>query len=188
MPEAKAKQKFYLGTGRRKTAVARVRIRDGNGVLEINDKPMEVYFPDILQQRPVRNPLEASDLVGKIDCFVNVQGGGISGQANSVTLAARMNALIDEAGTESVQKRLRAKLLVGMSAEFLHASLLQTIGVSLPHLDQTAHQALEAFRARTSPERIAASIERTVEADYHIDRKASVPLVIETWLDEVVGP
>src|SRR2546428_13620870 len=78
-----AKHGFYWGTGRRKTAVARVRIRDGNGVLEINDKPMEIYFPDILQQRPVRNPLEASDLVGKIDCFVNVQGGGISGQAGA---------------------------------------------------------------------------------------------------------
>ena len=77
---------YYWGTGRRKTAVARVRIREGDGKILINDRPMENYFPDILLQRPVRAPLEAADLLGKIDCHANVQGGGISGQAGAVCL------------------------------------------------------------------------------------------------------
>jgi small subunit ribosomal protein S9 len=81
-----AKHGYYWGTGRRKTAVARVRIREGTGKIEINHRAMEVYFPDILQQRAVHNPLEAGDLIGKIDCFANVKGGGIAGQAGAVML------------------------------------------------------------------------------------------------------
>ena len=77
---------YYWGTGRRKTAVARVRVREGDGKIMVNGREMAVYFPDILQQRSVRAPLEAADLAGKIDCFVNVQGGGISGQAGAVML------------------------------------------------------------------------------------------------------
>ena len=77
---------FYWGTGRRKTAIARVRIRDGNGQILINDRDMTNYFPDVLWQRPVRAPLEAGDLLGKIDCFANVKGGGVASQAGAVML------------------------------------------------------------------------------------------------------
>jgi small subunit ribosomal protein S9 len=77
---------FHWGTGRRKTAVARVRIREGNGQILINDRALENYFPDILQQRPVNAPLQAADLIGKLDCFANVKGGGISAQAGAVML------------------------------------------------------------------------------------------------------
>jgi len=78
--------KFYWGTGRRKTSVARVRIREGNGQIAINDRDLQNYFPDLLWQRPVRAPLEAAELLGKLDCFVNVKGGGISSQAGAVML------------------------------------------------------------------------------------------------------
>ena len=77
---------YHWGTGRRKTAVARVRIREGNGQLLVNDREMLNYFPDILWQLRVRAPLQAADLLGKLDCFVNVQGGGISSQAGAVQL------------------------------------------------------------------------------------------------------
>jgi small subunit ribosomal protein S9 len=81
-----AGQSFHWGTGRRKTAVARVRIREGNGQILINQRELSDFFPDVLLQRPVRAPLEAADLTGKIDCFANVKGGGVAGQAGAVML------------------------------------------------------------------------------------------------------
>ena len=82
---ATAKQ-YLWGTGRRKTAVARVRICEGDGKLMVNERDADNYFPDVLWQLRVRAPLQAADLVGKIDCFVNVKGGGISSQAGAVML------------------------------------------------------------------------------------------------------
>ena len=79
-------KEFTWGTGRRKTAVARVRIREGNGTIQVNERPLEDYFPDILWRNRVYAPLQAGDLVGKLDCFVNVQGCGISSQAGAVML------------------------------------------------------------------------------------------------------
>ena len=81
-----APKSYHWGTGRRKTAVARVRIREGNGQLLVNDREMGNYFPDILWQLRAQAPLQVADLLGKIDCFVNVQGGGISSQAGAVQL------------------------------------------------------------------------------------------------------
>jgi small subunit ribosomal protein S9 len=77
---------YSWGTGRRKTAVARVRVREGDGKFEINQRELENYFPDILWQIRVRAPLVASDLIGKLECHANVQGGGISSQAGAVML------------------------------------------------------------------------------------------------------
>ena len=57
-----------------------------SGQILINDRALENYFPDVLQQRPVNAPLQAADLLGKLDCFANVQGGGISSQAGAVML------------------------------------------------------------------------------------------------------
>jgi small subunit ribosomal protein S9 len=77
---------YYWGTGRRKTSVARVRICDGAGTIQINQRDLGDYFPDVLWQNRVRAPLEVSDLVGKMECHVNVKGGGISSQAGAVML------------------------------------------------------------------------------------------------------
>src|SRR5437867_3877692 len=79
-------KQYYWGTGRRKTAVARVRIRDGDGKVLINQRDMENYFPDVLWQIRVSAPLKAADLVGKLECHANVKGGGISSQAGAVML------------------------------------------------------------------------------------------------------
>ena len=77
---------YHWGTGRRKTAVARVRIRDGSGQFVVNHREMANYFPDVLWQLRVRAPLQAGDLIGKLDCFVNVKGSGVSSQAGAVQL------------------------------------------------------------------------------------------------------
>jgi small subunit ribosomal protein S9 len=77
---------YQWGTGRRKTAVARVRIREGDGKFLINKREIDAYFPDLRYQNSVRAPIKAAELVGKVDCLVNVKGGGMSGQAGAVLL------------------------------------------------------------------------------------------------------
>lgn len=72
------------GTGRRKTAVARVFLRDGNGNITINGKQTEEYFPQETLQFMVKQPLDVTDSLGRFDVLVNVRGGGPSGQAGAV--------------------------------------------------------------------------------------------------------
>ena len=73
-----------LGTGRRKTAVARVRIAPGTGKFVVNGRPFENYFPTETLRMVVNQPLVATALAGKLDIRVNVQGGGPNGQAGAV--------------------------------------------------------------------------------------------------------
>jgi small subunit ribosomal protein S9 len=77
---------FCWGTGRRKSAIARVRIRPGKGKIQVNGKKMENYFPDIQDQNDVRSPLTCTDTVSRYDIFVKVHGGGIAGQAGAARL------------------------------------------------------------------------------------------------------
>ncbi|HHY36354.1 MAG TPA: 30S ribosomal protein S9 [Firmicutes bacterium] len=74
----------YMGTGRRKTSVARVRLVAGSGNIIVNGEPVEEYFPTPVQQTIVRQPLEATNTAGKYDVLVKVEGGGMSGQAGAV--------------------------------------------------------------------------------------------------------
>jgi len=74
----------YYGTGRRKNAVARVRLLPGVGKFLINDRSLEEYFPLKTLQRLVVQPLEKTNTIDKYDVVVNVEGGGISGQAGAV--------------------------------------------------------------------------------------------------------
>jgi len=74
----------FNGTGRRKNAVARVIVRPGAGKILINDRPYEDYFPREVWKLQVRQPLEATSLSGRYDVWVNVAGGGLSGQAGAV--------------------------------------------------------------------------------------------------------
>ena len=84
MPENKTD--CFLGTGRRKTAVARVRLRDGSGEFTVNGKPWDSYFLLDQDRAFVRAPLEAAELWGRLDCAVKVNGGGMTGQAGAVML------------------------------------------------------------------------------------------------------
>ena len=72
-----------LGTGRRKTSVARVYIRDGNGKILINDKELSVYFPQGEHAQMVRQPLMVTSNENKFDILINVYGGGCNGQASA---------------------------------------------------------------------------------------------------------
>lgn len=85
-PTAPDKGGYWWGTGRRKTAVARVRIRPGTGKLLINDRQIEDYFKRDQDRLIVFGPLRALGLEGRFDVFVNVTGGGTTGQAGATSL------------------------------------------------------------------------------------------------------
>ena len=75
---------YYYGTGRRKTAIARVFIKSGSGKFVVNDKPVDQFFSRETGRMVVRQPLELTQHTGTFDIMVNVIGGGESGQAGAV--------------------------------------------------------------------------------------------------------
>ena len=75
---------YNYGTGRRKSAVARVFIKPGKGDITVNDKPIDVFFSRETGRMVVRQPLALTDTLNKFDIMVNVTGGGESGQAGAV--------------------------------------------------------------------------------------------------------
>ncbi len=83
MTETTAKT-YVWGTGRRKTAIARVRILAGKGEIRVNDKKWDVYFPTKDMQAAVKGPLIACEVVEKYDVIADVRGGGPQGQADAV--------------------------------------------------------------------------------------------------------
>ncbi len=85
-----------LGTGRRKTAVARVRVRAGSGKITVNDRPLEDFFVREQDRNAVLAPLLQTDRVTSVDIFIRVHGGGITGQAGAAKLGiARALKLYD---------------------------------------------------------------------------------------------
>ena len=76
----------YLGTGRRKSSVARVYLRSGNGTITINGRAFEDYIPSAAVRLDVLQPLELTETTDKFDVVVNVFGGGITGQAGAIRL------------------------------------------------------------------------------------------------------
>jgi len=76
--------KYYYGTGRRKSAIARVRLYPGTGSIVVNDKPADEYFSRDVDRAQVREPLTAANLLDQFNVMVKVAGGGVSGQAGAV--------------------------------------------------------------------------------------------------------
>ncbi|MCP9496369.1 MAG: 30S ribosomal protein S9 [Pyrinomonadaceae bacterium MAG19_C2-C3] len=74
----------YQGTGRRKTSTARVYLRPGSGDIKINKREFENYFPNETLRTIIRQPLMLTETANKFDIYVNVDGGGLSGQAGAV--------------------------------------------------------------------------------------------------------
>lgn len=84
--------KIYVG--RRKTSVARVVLRNGSGVINVNNKEFEHFFPQLLSREDILLPFKVTETEGKFDVKVNVKGGGTTGQAQAVRLSIA-RALID---------------------------------------------------------------------------------------------
>lgn len=74
----------YQGTGRRKTSTARVYLRPGSGEIKINKREFDNYFPNETLRTIIRQPLMLTENINKFDIYVNVDGGGLAGQAGAV--------------------------------------------------------------------------------------------------------
>lgn len=83
--------------GRRKTSVARVYLAAGSGQITVNNRKLEDYFPNEILQTIVNQPILTTEAAGQFDIFVNVKGGGVSGQAEAVRMAVS-RALIENNG------------------------------------------------------------------------------------------
>jgi small subunit ribosomal protein S9 len=95
----------FLGTGRRKRAVARVKLALGSGQITVNKKALEDYFPREILRHIVRQPLEATQSASRFDVVVKTEGGGISGQAGAIRHGiARALVAMDESLREVLRR------------------------------------------------------------------------------------
>jgi small subunit ribosomal protein S9 len=94
----------FLGTGRRKTAVARVRLATGSGKFTVNGRAFESYFPTETLRMAVNQPLAATSTSGKFDIRVNVAGGGPNGQAGAVRHGIARALLASDANLRTALK------------------------------------------------------------------------------------
>jgi small subunit ribosomal protein S9 len=76
----------YYGTGRRKTSVARVFLRPGQGTVKVNGRALDAYFMTESMRAQVRHPLQVVEMLDKFDVLINVSGGGSNGQAGAARL------------------------------------------------------------------------------------------------------
>lgn len=103
-------KEVFLGTGRRKSSIARVRLMDGKGNITVNGKDINEYFGEETLRVIVKQPLEATETLSKFDVIAKVTGGGFSGQAGAVRhgIARALN----EANSEEYRAVLKAKGLL----------------------------------------------------------------------------
>ncbi len=94
------------GTGRRKEAVARVRLVPGSGQWTVNGRTLEDYFPNKVHQQEVNEPFKVTDLQGRFDVIARIHGGGASGQAGALRLgvARALNEIDREANRPALKK------------------------------------------------------------------------------------
>jgi small subunit ribosomal protein S9 len=100
-----AGKEYIWGLGRRKTSVARVRIAPGNGQMLINDRKVEEFFPLDRLQKLARKPLEVTETAARFDVFVNVNGGGTTGQVGACMLGIARALAKAEPAAEAALRR-----------------------------------------------------------------------------------
>lgn len=98
-------KEYTWGLGRRKTSVARVRIIPGSGQITVNNRPVDQFFPVERRRKHVLGPLDAADRRGAYDVFINVNGGGETGQAGACVMGIARALLKAE---PEVERALRA--------------------------------------------------------------------------------
>ncbi len=93
-------------TGKRKTAVARVRLRPGSGTITVNGRTLEDYFPREVSRMIIHQPFDAVSGMGRYDIRANIKGGGLSGQADALRHGiARALEKFDEANRGALKKK-----------------------------------------------------------------------------------
>ena len=95
----------YHQTGKRKSAIARVWLRPGSGKVVVNQRNLEDYFPLETHKMIIQEPLRITNMLGQYDLLVNVQGGGVSGQASAIRHGISKTLLLIDAGLRPVLKQ-----------------------------------------------------------------------------------
>ena len=121
-----SKRKYYYGTGRRKSSVARVRVyENGTGAITINGRDIDNYFGLDTLKMVVRQPLATTELLGKVDVVVTVCGGGVTGQAGAIrhgisrallTLNPELRSSLKAAGFLTRDPRMKERKKYGLKA------------------------------------------------------------------------
>lgn len=115
-------EKIFYGTGKRKTSVARVWMRPGQGKFLINERELENYFPLETAKAMIFQPLELTGTLGQFDIAVNVQGGGIKGQAGAIrhgisrallTVKEEFREILKKAGLLTRDSRIKERKKYG---------------------------------------------------------------------------
>ena len=104
-----AEQVQYYGTGRRKTAIARVYLRPGSGEFKVNGRPFEVYFVTPAQRSSAKQPLLSTETAGSFNVVARVSGGGVNGQADAVKLGIARALMLFNL---ELRKKLKAEGMV----------------------------------------------------------------------------
>ena len=112
-----------LGTGRRKTSVARVRVRAGNGTITVNDRPFEEYFVGDQDRGAVLAPLLATDRRNSVDVVIKVHGGGVTGQAGAAKLGIARALKLYDTGLEDALRQNNLLTRDGRMKERKHYGL-----------------------------------------------------------------
>ncbi|MDD5038329.1 MAG: 30S ribosomal protein S9 [Dehalococcoidales bacterium] len=107
------KQSYHPGTGRRKTAVARVKLLPGDGAIIVNGIPYEELFPRLAHRETIIKPLMVTESIGKYNVMITVAGGGVSGQSGAISHGIA-RALVE--ANESLKLVLRQKGLLTRDA------------------------------------------------------------------------
>ena len=92
-------------TGRRKEAVARARLREGSGVVTINGRPFDAYFPTAAQRMVVSEPLRVAEVLDRYDVDASIHGGGVTGQAGALRMAIARSLIEIDPETRPALKR-----------------------------------------------------------------------------------
>ena len=116
-------QKYYYGTGKRKSAIARVRLVPGEGAIIVNNMPYEERFPRPKHRQVIQQPLLVTESVGKYNVLVKVEGGGVSGQAGAISHGIarallksdeRLRPVLREDGLLTRDPRVKERKKVGL--------------------------------------------------------------------------
>jgi len=115
---------FYLATGKRKNAIARIRLRAGSGKIVVNGKEAVEYFRRESAIPFIEQPLELTEQIGKVDIYANIKGGGLSGQAGAlrhgisralIKMDADLRPLLKRAGLITRDPRVKERKKYGLA-------------------------------------------------------------------------
>ena len=115
----------FMGTGRRKTSIARVRLAAGTGKRTVNGRDLDQYFARLALSRIATQPLVASNTLGRYDLVANVRGGGLTGQAGAVSLGiarallridATLRGMLGKEGLLTRDARMKERKKYGQAA------------------------------------------------------------------------